>query len=314
MRSRSFASTLSLTALFLAGLAACGGDDATTQAPSTPPATAAATTPAAPATTSSPATTRAPTTTTPDLPGAVIRYLGDFASPYCVTARNWVATGEPDYGDGPEGLRAYFADYRAFVDQATAHAPTEIAADWALVATAQVQLTAVLEKYGYDEARFEAEASEEERAVLEAPPADVDEAQQNFHRYEAEVCRAGELLPAEITYTGDADSEFCRLLDGDPPSDAPAVELEEFITGGAMAQLAADRLAVAPSEVASDISVHDAWRAEWFPKVLSAHGWSLAQAIRDGTEEELIALTFQAPEVRDANARVTAYALQVCEQ
>jgi hypothetical protein len=50
------------------------------------------------------------------------------------------------------------------------------------------------------------------------------------------------------------------------------------------------------------------------PKVLAAHGWDFARVLREGTEEELIAMSFAAPEVRDANARLGAFYEQVCEQ
>jgi hypothetical protein len=304
MHSRSISSTaLSLATLSLVGLASCGDDDASTAA--TPVATTNTTSIAA-----------ATTTAASALPGAVVMYTGDFDSPYCKTARDWVARelGNEGPGDDPVANRAYFDEYVAFVDKATEQAPADIAADWTLFKPAQAKFVAILEKYNFDGARIEAEATDEEKASLEGPPPPAaQQAQENFHRFEAEVCHAGELAPAEISYTGDADSEFCGLAE-DPSSATPPAELEEYFASGAAASLADDRIAAAPPEIRADVEIEERWKVEQFPVLLAAHGWEFGRILLEGTEEELIAMTFAAPEVRDANARLGAYLAQVCEQ
>jgi hypothetical protein len=306
MNSRSISSTaLSLATLSLVALASCGDDDTGTAA------TPAATTPA----TTAIAATTASASAAEALPGAVVMYTGAFDSPYCVTARDWVAHELQEFepSEDPAVNRAYFVEYRTFIDKAAAQAPADIAADWTLFNAAQVKYEAILEHYNYDGARIEAEATDEEKAYLDTPPPAEQQAQENFHRYEAEVCHAGELLPAEVSYTGDANSEFCQLAE-DPSNVTPPEELEEYFAGGAAARLADDRIAAAPPEIKADVEIEEGWKVEQTPILLAAHGWDFARVLREGTEEELLALTYAAPEVRDANARLGAYYEQVCEQ
>jgi hypothetical protein len=290
-----------MATLSLAALTSCGDDDTTIQAS---PSAAATTTLAA-----------SSTTAAKELPGAVIMYTGDFDSPYCETARDWAAheVAGFEFGDDPAANRAYFMEYLAFVDKATAQAPADIAADLTLFKTAQAKIMAILDHYNFDGARIEAEATEDEMAFLDSPPPAEQQAQDNFRRFEAEVCHAGELLPAHIIYTGDPNGEFCGLAE-DPPSATPPAQLEEYFASGAAARLADDRIAAAPPEIKSDVEIEERWKVEQIPTLLAAHGWDVARALREGTEEELIALTYSAPEVRDANARLGAYLAQVCVQ
>jgi hypothetical protein len=306
MKPRTLASTaISFATLSVAVLASCGDDSKTSSTEPSPPA----------ATTTIAVAADPTTTMAAAQPGAVIKYTGDFASPYCKTARSWVASELSNEGpsDDPAVNRAYFVDYLAFVATATEQAPADIAADWALFKPAQAKVAAILDKYNYDESRVEAEATEEEMAYLQGPPAAEEAAQENFHRFEAEVCHAGELSPADIAYTGDADSEFCGLAE-DPPSASPPADLEEYFTSGAAAKLADQRVAAAPPEIKADVQIEEQWKVEKTPVLLAAHGWEFARVLTEGTEDELITLTYAAPEVRDANSRLWAYYAQVCQQ
>jgi hypothetical protein len=297
MTSNLHATAVFLSALSLALVAACGDDEPE-------PAAIAATT-ANPATAASAAVA---------LPGAVVRYSGDFASPYCVSARDWAAheVVEHDWSGPPESNEAYWQEYTAFAETAYAVAPADIAGDWDIYVAGKAEQGTVLEKYAFDGERFEAEATDAERTILDGPYGELRRAIDNVLRYEAEVCHTSFLTAADVTYTGDPNSDYCQLLDELPPAGSPSA-IEEFFASGAADEYYSDLIEAAPAEIKADQETLVHWDEEWAPKVLGSHGWDFRRLLRQGTEEELAAIFHATPEVRDADARQTAYSEQVCE-
>ena len=116
-----------------------------------------------------------------------------------------LATGELDVND-PEVLRTAVEVTLAAADQLRDTAPAPVAASAAALAEQYHEAFAVLERYGYDLTRFEAEATPEDRAVLDAfgqPPSGPNIANPfaDVETFVADTCAPGLTIPPDLTGT-----------------------------------------------------------------------------------------------------------------
>ena len=100
-----------------------------------------------------------------------------FASPYCVTAREWAVHELDGSADGayarggPAALRKWWSEQLAYLKTSVEQAPPELHDAEATVERAyRTRLTPLFEKYGFDFKRIGAEASASENAPAEPTP------------------------------------------------------------------------------------------------------------------------------------------------
>jgi hypothetical protein len=110
--------------------------------------------------------------------------------------------GDLDASD-PEVLRTAVELTQVTVDELRAAAPPEIAQAAGAVADDYERTFAVLARYGYDLARFDAEATAEDRAVFDAfgqPPSgpDAPDPAADLEAYVADHCAPGATIPEDL--------------------------------------------------------------------------------------------------------------------
>lgn len=245
----------------------------------------------------------------------------DPESPFCRTALDWqVHELTPVDQSDPAVLETYMSEYAAFATQSAEQAPESISDDAQLVADGITDdLLPLMERYGYDGARFEAEATDEEKALLDAPPPEVDAAQNRIHEYEALVCGAGQPPAADVDFTGAADSPYCQTsIDLDEAVGSVAengfdpAEVEEVYTSDEVSQLFDDGADNAPAEIAEDVgAVNEFVRTEQLP-LMESYGFDVRELLSTASAEERAVFQYTAPAIIDHFARTLAYDEQVC--
>jgi hypothetical protein len=238
-------------------------------------------------------------------------------SEYCEVAVGWAIHELQPFDDtDPAAFRAYWAEFEAFEADALAAAPEELEADWQLKIDRENEtIDVVLEKYGYDTARMMEEGTPEERAAFEAPP-DAAAAQERIHRYESEVCGAGQPQAADVSYDGEEPGPYCELIAAqDEAAAAAQASGDPAKIAAAFDELDAQSAAIieaAPAVIKDDVADVAAWTAGPQRDVAEAHGYDLAAAMRNGSLQDRFDLNHADEEIRDQFARVLAYEEQVC--
>jgi len=246
---------------------------------------------------------------------------GDATRTYCDVAREW-AVHEIAGVDGsdPAAFRKYWGEYLVYVHQARKLAPERIRDDWRVNATAVREiLTPLLEKYDFDLNLLYEIASDEEKALLDEPPADVQRAQLDILRFEGVHCGAQQPLPADVTFTGEKPGPYCKLVASDDkrvqalfqggghPADVMAYFLDRD-----RRKLDAKELAAAPEVIREDVRALVDWSAERQRPVLGRYGYDIRNLILDGSRKARAAFQLTDSEIRMHFARVAAYEQQVC--
>jgi hypothetical protein len=240
-------------------------------------------------------------------------------SAYCQEARDW-AIHELDPRDdaSPVWFKQYWGEYLAFTQKAAAVAPTEIKHDWTLYVAAIAKQTPIFEKYGYDNARGEAEATEEEQAVF-APSEKEQEAFDAILSYEALTCDAAQPPPAKVDFSALKPGEYCDILATDNERFAPVAE-----AGMQPADVRAvsldpknekaweDLVRTAPSAIKDDVRIDVAWQREHQRPTMKKYGYDMRKIMRDGSAQDRRDLNRTDKRVRDHFARIGAYEEQVC--
>jgi hypothetical protein len=249
-----------------------------------------------------------------------------FDSAYCVTAREWAAHEMSGEGDahyargGPSALRRYFKDYVAYTETSLQQAPPEIHEAAAIKARAIRRLTGLLEKYGFDPMRAQAEASASEQARAQLSPKE-QKAQDATHAYDDRVCHYGGSPPAaNVTFEPNAAAK--------PYCEAVAAQLNDFekilaagVRPDALRAYVASHMysdsfdkqdATAPTEIADDVKTNNEWSLTRQVDVMEKFDYDLRRLFREGSAEDLAVFTYWDPEIREQSGRVTAYHEQVC--
>jgi hypothetical protein len=283
--------------LVAAGLAlsACGGGG---HASSTPPTAAAI-----------------PTT------AGVAVAAGDPDSPYCQTVRQWtVHELRPVDDSNPQAMNTYIDEYVAFNHHAAEQAPTEVADQWALVAPMFDRLVVpIFEKYGYDMARIGADATQEEQAVLDAPPPEAAAAQDAIHAYEALVCGSGQPPAAAVVFEGPPEQSYCSVgarLDGMFADAAAAADspdaLRALLASDEVVQLMSALVEHAPVVIRDDVQAVVNWEMHRGVAVLAEYDYDIRRLLLDGSAADRAVVQKTDPAIRDHEARVDAYEEQLC--
>jgi hypothetical protein len=250
-----------------------------------------------------------------------------FDSAYCTTARGWAAhelngDGEVQYQrGGPTAFRTYWKDYVDYTETSLQQAPPVIHEAAAIKARGIRRVTGLLEKYGFDPMRAEAEASASEKARAEPTPQER-QAQDATHAYDDRVCLYGGSPPAaKVTFKRTAEAKpYCEAVAAQQEAFGQRVVSSKFDPEAFKAYTESDGFskgletqnATAPDEISADVKADNEWVRTHGAKVLEDYDYDLRRLLREGNQDELAAYTNWDPEIRDQNSRVTAYQQQVC--
>ena len=248
-----------------------------------------------------------------------------FDSPYCVTARRWAEHELDGGGDGayarggPTALETWWNEQLAYLATSLEQAPPEIREAEALnERTIRTVLTPVLQKYGFDFARVQAEATAEEKALADHPPAEVAAAQEARNAYQNRLCGYGDSPPAaDVTFApSPAAAPYCEAAGAhlgtlDEAMLDPAA-LRAYVASAGFSEALDAQAAAAPDEIAADVDAQADWDRTRVRAVLEAHGYDVRRVLLEGSAEDLAAFTYWDPAIAAQDSRVAAYQEQVC--
>lgn len=245
-------------------------------------------------------------------------------SPYCKTARDFlVFQMAPTADEHPDDAVEFSEVYVRFVNTAVRQAPEELHDDWVAYHKAILAGDDVLAKYDYDETRFDAEATDAEKAVVNDPGPAIDAAYHHVLRYEALTCGTGSPDAADVSYDGEEPGAYCEVLAkeneekealgdflGDPTL------MREIFTDPAKQEAAAATdaayIAGAPKVIEQDVKdLVDWWNTKQEP-VQAKFDYDIRKLVLEGSAQDRADFTLTDPDIRDQYARVLAYEQQVC--
>ena len=250
-----------------------------------------------------------------------------FDSPYCVTARKWAVhelNGEAEEAyarGGRAALRKYMEEYLAYTEASLRQAPPAIHEAAAIKARGiRTRLIPVMEKYGFDPQRLEAEASASEKAVLRGPGPDEAKAQEITHAYDDRVCQYGGAPAAKATFRASAASKaYCRAVAAQAKGFEKVVSsqfdpkaMRSYASSDGFLNALDAQVEAAPSEIAADVEADTEWDRTRKPEVLEQFDYDLRRLLLEGSERDLAVFNYWDPAIREHDARVTAYQEQVC--
>jgi hypothetical protein len=253
-------------------------------------------------------------------------HVGAFDSPYCVTARTWAVHELNGGGDGafarggPAALKKWWQEQLAYLKTSLRQVPPVIHDAEAINERAiRTVLTPVLEKYGFNPMRLEAEASASEKAAATSePPRDVAKAQEARNRYQNRICGYGGPPPAAgVTFTKSASAKpYCEAVatqqKGIEVAGLDPQALRSYVTSAGFSEALDAQDATAPSEIAADVKADNDWDRTRKLEVLDEFEYDVRRILLEGSAEDLAAFTYWDPAIAEQDSRVTAYREQVC--
>jgi hypothetical protein len=244
-----------------------------------------------------------------------------FDSAYCHNIRRSVA-GDITHVDerASNPAKAHWVRYIRFMDGGLRTAPKQLRADWTAYHAVIEKQTAIVERYGYDEDRFDAEATAAERAAMDMSPR-VQAGVDRIMKYEAFTCGGGQPPAARMTFKGQQPGPYCDAVkDADGRVDevdfGDPVAVRKFLTDPDEQKLTsqdeAKLIATAPKIIAEDVEAEvDWWNSKQRP-VLAKYGYDAAKLLLHGSAQDLRDLQLTDARVADHFARATAYEHEVC--
>jgi hypothetical protein len=250
-----------------------------------------------------------------------------FDSAYCVTARKWAVHELNGGGDGayarggPAALEKWWNEQLTYLKTSLQQAPPVIHDAEAInERVIRTRLTPVLEKYGFEPKRIEAEGSASEKAFREPSP-EVRKAQEARNLYQNRVCGYGGFPPAaKVTFKADNSAKpYCAAvaaqrkgLEKVESSGYDPAAFRSLATSDSFLEALDTQDATAPSEIGADVKADNEWvRTRWL-KVLEEFDYDFRRILREGSAEDLAVYTYWDPAIVEQDGRVTAYQEQVC--
>ena len=246
---------------------------------------------------------------------------------YCDAYRAW-QVHELDGGEGPDqpnpaALRKYWNEYLIFEETLLHEAPAEIRDEVEVkVSGIRTLITPLLEKYEFDAKRLQREGTAAERAIFEAPPPDIQKAQDAQHAYEDRTCGTAPSPPAAaVVFKADGSSKaFCTAmsafnseLDKVASSKFDPDVLRTLVTGDRFTEVLDGLDAAAPAEIAADVQADTEWFRTRWSDVMAQYDYDIRGIYLDATPEDLAVFNRTHPDVLEHTSRNTAYEEQVCE-
>ena len=250
-----------------------------------------------------------------------------FASPYCVTAREWAVHELDGSADGayarggPAALRKWWSEQLAYLKTSVEQAPPELHdAEVTVERAYRTRLTPLFEKYGFDFKRIGAEASVSENAAAEPTPGE-QKAQQADDLYKDRVCGYGNSPPpAHVTFTASAASKaYCKAaaaqqvgLEKVVSSGFDPEAFRTYVTSDGFLDALDAQDAAAPPEIAADVKTDNEWVRTRKLELLEEFDYDLRRLTLEGSAEDLAVFTYFDPAIVEHDSRVSAYVQQVC--
>jgi hypothetical protein len=247
-------------------------------------------------------------------------------SAYCATYRAWkvyeLDNGEAYDQPDPAALRTWWNEHLIVEETLLREAPWEIrAAVEVKVSAIRTLMTPLLEKYGFDLKRIEREATAAEKAVLDQPSPQMEQAQALQYAFEERCGTAPSPPPADVVFEAGASSKrFCTALSAlngefdkvsfsrfDPDG------LRRLVTSHRFSEALEDLDRTAPPEVAADVEAETEWFRTRWSDVVAEYGYDLRRIYLESTPEDLAVFNRTHPDVLEHTSRDTAYEEQVCE-
>jgi hypothetical protein len=239
---------------------------------------------------------------------------------FCGYARAWAAHELVDTDfDDPALFAAYWPEYVAFVEAASASAPAEIADAYESYAAVVADMTVVFERYDFDGARFEAEGTPEEQEIIEPTDPELQAANEAVLAYESSECLTGQPPAADVSFAGDQPGAYCDTVAEDEARLEAAVDsnfdpevVEALVSDPEGEALHQQFVTTAPEVIRDDVEAVVAWWNDQQQAVLEAYGYDFRRVLVEASDEELADFQLAAPEIREQFARTIAYEEQVC--
>lgn len=240
-------------------------------------------------------------------------------SAYCNAARDW-AIHELDARDeeNPAWFKPYWGEYLAFTKTASQVAPKEIADDWKVYVEAVAKQTPLFEKYGYDTARAEASATEEEKAQFE-PSGRQQKAFAAILGYEALTCDAAQPPAADVDFSALKPGAYCDVLARDNERISPVFEsgaqpgaVRDAMLDPKTAAAFSEFKRTAPKAIKRDVQIDVDWEQNRQLPTMRKYNFDLRRVLREGSAQDRRDVNRTDKRVRDHFARIAAYEQQVC--
>jgi hypothetical protein len=247
---------------------------------------------------------------------------------YCHTYRAW-KVHELDGGEGfdqpnPAALRRFWDAYLVAEETMLRHAPPVIRDEVEVkVGYIRTVLTPLMEKYDFDLKRVRREGTATEQAALfQAPPAEVEKAQEAQYAYDDRTCGTAPSPPAAdvVFAVGAASTAFCAAasvlnseFDKVASSRFDPDVMRAFVTGERFTELLDGLNDAAPAEIAADVRADTEWLRRRWSDVVARYDYDLRGIYLDGTPEDLTVFNRTHPAVLEHASRNAAYEQQVCE-
>lgn len=251
-----------------------------------------------------------------------------FDSRYCVSARMWAVhelDGGADgayAGGGAAALKKWWSEQLRYLKSSLEQAPAEIREAEAVNERAvRTRFTPLLEKYGFDFKRFEAQATRGEKAFVEQPPPEIVAADEARTRYQDRVCgTGGSPPPAKVTFRPSAASKaYCAAAEVQEKGLEPVVSsrfdpevFRAYVTSDSFSRALDAQVAAAPPEIAADVKADNAWVRDHKLEVLKDYDYDLRRLLLEGSAADLAEFTYFDPAIAKQDSRVEAYVSQVC--
>jgi hypothetical protein len=250
-------------------------------------------------------------------------------SEYCQTARGWMVhefngQGDSFVGD-PVAFKKYWTEYMAFIDSAKQQAPAEIRDEFPVAYETVKQFTPILQKYGFDVERAQAEGTPAELAVgkhMDEGPNEAEQsAQDAIHEYEGRVCQTAQPPAADVSFAGATPNKtYCEAVQAADDATGENIiakkwsvdAVRTFVTSDAYAASYEKAKKIAPAEIKADVIADAEWSTKQQVDVLEKYGYDARKLFLEGTKADRAIFQKSDPAIADHYARTLAYEQQVC--
>jgi hypothetical protein len=164
------------------------------------------------------------------------------------------------------------------------------------------------------------EGSDAEKAALDQPPENVQQAQAAIHRYESDVCASEQPSAAEVDFSGEKKAAaYCdaiaknnemvgEVFAGGAKPDA----IKALLTGKEFDAVLQAQRDNPPAVIAADVKALGSYWNERQVPTWETYDFDMRKAILNGKQADREVIQTTDPAIREHFARALAYEEQVC--